>query len=255
MPAPTNPLKAALEEGRTVYGCWMGLAAPHAAEILGTAGFDWLVIDGEHSPNDLGTIRDALIALEPSDSHAVVRVPVGEAWLIKQVLDLGVQTLVVPMVESAEQCEALVRACRYPPKGIRGVGYSMTRASKFSQIDDYGQTADDQICLIVQVENRAGMAALDDILKVDGVDGVFIGPADLAADMGHMGDLMHEEVVATILGAIERIAASDKAAGILTTNDDMITAARDAGAQFIAVGLDVLMLAGAARAQAAKWKG
>jgi len=255
MPAPTNPFKAALKDGRTVYGCWMGLAAPHAAEILGTAGFDWLVIDGEHSPNDLRTMRDALIALEPSESHAVLRVPVGEAWLIKQVLDLGAQTIIVPMVESAEQAEALVRACRYPPKGIRGVGYSMARASRFSLIEDYGTTADDQICLVVQVENRAGMAALDDILQVDGIDGVFIGPADLAADMGHMGELMHEEVVATILGAIERIAASDKAAGILTMNDDMIAAARDSGAQFIAVGLDVLMLAGAARAQAAKWKG
>lgn len=255
MPAPVNPLKAALKQGRTVHGCWMGLAAPHVAEIMGTAGFDWLAIDGEHSPNDLRTTRDALIALEASDSHAVVRLPVGEAWMIKQVLDLGAQTLIVPMVESAEQAEALVRACRFPPKGMRGVGYSMTRASQFSVIADYGQTADDQICLIVQVENRAGMAALDDILQVDGVDGVFIGPADLAADMGHMGDLMHEEVVATILGAIERVAASDKAAGILTTNDEMIAAAREAGAQFIAVGLDVLMLAGAARALAAKWAG
>lgn len=255
MPAPINPFKAALKEGRTVYGCWMGLATPHAAELMGTAGFDWLVIDNEHSPNDLQSTRDALIALEASDSHPVVRIPVGEASLIKQVLDLGAQTLLVPMVESAAEAEALVRACRYPPRGIRGVGYSMTRASRFSEIEDYGHTADDQICLIVQVENRAGMAALDDILQVDGLDGVFVGPADLAADMGHMADMMHEEVVAAILGAIERIAASDKAAGILTTNDRMITAARDAGAQFIAVGLDVLMLAGTARAVAAKWTG
>jgi 4-hydroxy-2-oxoheptanedioate aldolase len=255
MPAPTNPFKAALREGRTVFGCWMSLAAPHAAEIMGTAGFDWLVVDGEHSPNDLRTIRDALIALQTSDSHAIVRVPVGEAWLIKQMLDVGAQTILVPMVESAEQAEALVRAVRYPPRGVRGVGYSMTRASRFSEITDYGKTADDQICLIVQVENRAGIGALDDILQVDGVDGVFIGPADLAADLGHMGDLMHEEVVATILGAIERIAASDKAPGILTTNEKMIVAARDAGARFIAVGADVLMLVGAARALAAKWTG
>lgn len=253
MPAPHNPFKAALKQGRTTYGCWMGLAAHNAAEIMGTAGFDWLVIDNEHSPNDLRSTRDALMALAGSDSHAVVRVPVGEAWIIKQMLDAGAQTIIVPMVESAEQAQALVRAVRYPPRGIRGVGYSMTRSSRFSQIADYGHTADDQICLIVQVENRAGMAALDDILKVDGLDGVFIGPADLAADMGHMGDLLHEEVVKTILGAIQRISASDKAAGILTTDDQMISAARDAGARFIAVGLDVLMLAGAARALAAKW--
>lgn len=255
MPAPVNPFKAALRQGDTLYGCWMGLAAPHVAEIMGTAGFDWLVIDNEHSPNDLRSTRDALIALESSDSHAVVRVTVGETWMIKQVLDIGAQTIVVPMVESADQAEALVRACRYPPRGVRGVGYSMTRSSRFSQIGDYGVTADDQICLIVQVENRAGMAALDDILQVDGVDGVFIGPADLAADMGHMGDLLHEDVVRTILDSIESIAASDKAAGILTTDEEMVVSARDAGAQFIAVGLDVLMLAGAARALAAKWTG
>ena len=254
MPAPKNPFKAALKEGRTVYGCWLGLAAPHVAEIMGTAGFDWLVIDNEHSANDLRTTRDALIALDSSDSHSVVRVPVGEAWIIKQMLDAGAQTILVPMIESAEQAEMLVRAMRYPPRGMRGVGYSMTRSSQFSLIADYGLTADEEVCLIVQVENRAGLAALDDILKVDGIDGVFVGPADLAADMGHMGDLMHDDVVSTILDAIRRIAASDKAAGILTTNDEMITAARDAGAQFIAVGLDVLMLAGAARSLAAKWK-
>lgn len=254
MPAPFNPFKAALKEGRVVWGCWMGLAAPHAAEIMGDAGFDWLVVDNEHSPNDLRSTRDALIALDASDTHAVVRVPVGEPWIIKQMLDVGAQTIIVPMVESAEQARLLVRAMQYPPKGIRGVGYSMTRSSRFSGIADYGTTADDQTCLIVQVENKAGLAALDDILAVEGIDGVFIGPADLAADLGHMGDLMHEEVVTTILGAIERIAASDKAPGILTTSDTMIEAARTAGAQFIAVGLDVLMLAGAARATAAKWK-
>lgn len=255
MPAPKNPFKAALKAGEIVYGCWMGLAAHNAAEMMGTAGFDWLVIDNEHTPNDLKSTRDSLMALEASDSHAVVRVPVGEPWIIKQMLDAGAQTIIVPMVESAEQARAMVRAMKYPPHGIRGVGYSMTRASMFSQIADYGATADDEVCLIVQVENRAGMEALDDILGVEGLDGVFIGPADLAADMGHMGDLMHPDVVGAILDAIGRIAQSDKAAGILSSNDDMLVKARDAGAQFIAVGLDVLMLAGAARALAAKWKG
>lgn len=253
MPAPHNPFKAALKAGEVQIGCWMGIAAHNVAEMMGTAGFDWLVIDNEHSPNDLKSTRDALMALDTSDSHAVVRVPVGEPWIIKQMLDAGAQTIIVPMVESAEQAEMLVRAMRYPPDGIRGVGYSMTRASKFSRIADYGHTADDQVCLLVQVENRAGLAALDDILQVDGIDGVFIGPADLAADLGHMGDLMHDEVRGTILDAIGRIAASDKAPGILTTNDEMIGAALDAGAQFVAVGLDVLMLAGAARTLAQKW--
>jgi 4-hydroxy-2-oxoheptanedioate aldolase len=254
MPAPINPFKAALKRGEIQWGCWLGLAAHSASEIMGTAGFDWLVIDNEHSPNDLQSTRDSLMALEASDSHAVVRVPVGETWMIKQMLDVGAQTILVPMVESAEQARELVRAMRYPPNGVRGVGYSMTRSSKFSQIADYGKTADEQVCLLVQVENRAGLAALDDILEVDGVDGVFIGPADLGADLGHMGDLMNPEVVEVILGALRKIAASDKAAGILSGNDEMITMAKDAGAQFIAVGLDVLMLAGAARSLASKWK-
>jgi 4-hydroxy-2-oxoheptanedioate aldolase len=221
---------------------------------MGTAGFDWLVIDNEHSPNDLRTTRDALIALSTSESHAVVRVEEGQTALIKRVLDIGAQTIIVPMVESAAQAEALVRACRYPPTGVRGVGYSMTRASRFSQITDYGRTADEQICLIVQVENRAGLAALDDILAVDGVDGVFIGPADLSADLGHMGELMHPDVLAAILDALRRIRAAGKAPGILTTNPQMIEDARAAGALFIAVGLDVLMLAAVARETAAKWK-
>lgn len=253
MPAPINPFKAALKAGQVQIGCWMGLAAHNAAEIVGTAGFDWLVIDNEHSPNDLKSTRDSLMALQGSDSHPVVRVPVGETWMIKQMLDVGAQTIIVPMVESADQARELVRAVRYPPNGVRGVGYSMTRSSQFSQIADYGKTADEQICLIVQVENRAGLAALDDILAVDGVDGVFIGPADLSADLGHMGDLMNPKIVEIIRDCLRRIRAAGKAPGILTTNEEMIEAALEDGAQFVAVGLDVLILANATRALAQKW--
>lgn len=253
MPAPKNHFKAALKAGKVQFGCWMGLAAHNAAEIVGTAGFDWLVIDNEHSPNDLRSTRDSLMALEASPSHPVVRVPVGETWMIKQMLDAGAQSIIVPMVESVEQAKELVRAVRYPPEGVRGVGYSMTRASKFSQITDYGTTADAEICLIVQVENRAGLEALDDILTVDGVDGVFIGPADLSADLGHMGDLMNPKIVEVIRDALRRIRAAGKAPGILTTSDDMIEMALEDGAQFVAVGLDVLILANTTRALAAKW--
>ncbi|MFK7876441.1 MAG: HpcH/HpaI aldolase/citrate lyase family protein [Paracoccaceae bacterium] len=254
MPAPINPFKAALKAGDTVIGCWMSLAAPHVAEIMGTAGFDWLVIDNEHSANDLRNTRDALIALEASGTHPVVRVPVGETWIIKQMLDAGAQSIIVPMVETAEQARDLVRACRYPPQGVRGVGYSTARASRFGEIADYGKTANEQICLIVQVESRVGLDNLDEILAVDGLDGVFIGPADLGADLGYMGDLMNPELVKTILDGLSRIAASDKAAGILSSDDTMIQASIDAGAQFVAVGLDVLMLVGAARGLASKWK-
>ncbi len=253
MPAPTNPFKKALREGKTQFGCWVSLANPYSTEMMGTAGFDWLLIDNEHSPNDLRSTMAQLAVLGSSPSHPVVRVPIGETYIIKQMLDAGAQSILVPMVESAEQARQLVRDVTYPPKGVRGVGYSLTRASRFSQITDYPHTADAEICLLVQVENRAGMANLDDILAVDGVDGVFIGPADLAADMGHMGGMLHADVQATIMDALRRIRAAGKAAGILSTHDPMTQDALDAGANFVAVGADVLLLNTAARALRDKW--
>ena len=253
MPAPENAFKSALARGETLYGCWAGFADPYATEVLATAGFDWLVIDGEHAPNDLRTIMAQLQVLEGRHSQPVVRLPMGEAWAIKQVLDAGAQTLLIPMVESAAQARALVRAMRYPPQGIRGSGAALARASQFSAIPDYIATANAQMCLLVQVETRAGIAALDDILTVEGVDGVFIGPSDLAADMGHLGDATAPRVRDTIRDALGRIAASDKAAGILAIDDATATTYRDWGAQFLAVGIDVLMLARAARATVARW--
>ncbi len=187
------------------------------------------------------------------DSHPVVRLPMGEAWLIKQALDVGAQTLLIPMVESAEQAQGLVRAMRYPPEGIRGSGAALARASHFSAIPDYIRTANDQMCLLVQVETVKGIAALDDILALEGVDGVFIGPSDLAADMGHRGDSAQPEVRAVIKDALGRIAASDKAAGILALDQDTAADYRDWGAQFLAVGIDVVLLARAARDLAARW--
>ena len=254
MPAPLNPFKKALSQGQTQFGCWIGLADTFSAELMGTAGFDWLVIDGEHGPNDLRSILAQLQVLEASDSHPVVRVPVGETYLLKQVLDAGAQTVLVPMVESADQARQLVRDVTYPPHGDRGVGYALSRASRFSQIADYGKTADAQICLLVQVENLKGLAALDDILKIDGIDGVFIGPADLAADMGHMSNALHVDVQAAIMDALKRIKAAGKAPGILSTHDPMTEAAIEAGAQFVAVGADILLLSHSAQALAANWK-
>lgn len=254
MPAPINPFKRALSAGEMQFGCWVALADTFSAELMGQAGFDWLVIDGEHAPNDLRSIMAQLQVIEGSASHAVVRVPVGETYLIKQVLDAGAQTVLVPMVESADQARQLVRDVTYPPHGDRGVGYALGRAARFNTIADYGTTADAQICLLVQVENRRGLAALDDILAVEGVHGVFIGPADLAADMGHMGRADHPEVQAAIMDAIARIRAAGKAPGILSTQDKMTNDAISAGAQFVAVGADVLMLGAAARALAAKWQ-
>lgn len=254
MPAPKNPFKQALAEGKRQIGCWMSFAEPSVAEIMGTCGFDWLVVDGEHAPNDIRSIRDQLTALAASASHPVVRVPVGEDWIIKQVLDAGAQTVLVPIVESADQARQLVRACRYPPTGVRGVGATAARATRFGGVSEYIQTADQEICLLVQVENRAGMAALDDILTVEGVDGVFIGPADLSTDMGFQGNSAAPEVRAVIADAMTRIRAAGKAPGILGTNEEATQAYLEMGAQFLAVGLDVMLLTQTARALSARWK-
>ncbi|MEP1613033.1 MAG: HpcH/HpaI aldolase/citrate lyase family protein [Roseobacter sp.] len=254
MPAPINTFKHSLSEGKTVIGCWMSIAEAYTAEILGNAGFDWLLIDGEHAPNDIRSIRDQLVALKGSSSHPIVRVPTGETWIIKQALDVGVQTILVPMVETADQARELVRACRYPPEGTRGVGYKVGRASGFGQMENYGPTADEQICLLVQVENKTGLDNLDDILAVEGVDGVFIGPADLSASLGYLDQTMHPDMQATILSALKRISDSGKAAGILTTDDDMIDASLKAGARFVAVAMDIALLLQNGKTAAAKWK-
>lgn len=255
MPAPVNRFKAALAAGQMQYGCWAGFADPYPTEVMATAGFDWLVIDGEHAPNDIRSIMAQLQVLEGKpDSHPVVRLPMGEAWLIKQALDIGAQTLLIPMVESAEQARDLVRAMRYPPEGIRGSGAALARASHFAAIPDYISTANAQLCLLVQVETVKGMDALNEILQIEGVDGVFIGPSDLAADMGFRGDSAQPAVRDAIKDALGRIKASDKAAGILALDHDTAQDYRDWGAQFLAVGIDVVMLARAARDLAARWK-
>lgn len=254
MPAPLNTFKKALTEGDTLFGCWMSIGEGFTAEIMGRAGFDWVLIDGEHSPNDIRSIRDQVVALESSDTQAVVRVPIGETWIIKQVLDLGVQTILVPIVETADQARELVKACQYPPKGTRGVGYGVSRSGGFGQFDNYGPTADAQMCLLVQVETKIGLENLDEIMAVDGVDGVFIGPADLSASLGYLGQAMHPDMQVTILDALRRISASGKAAGILTTDDGFIQASLDAGARFVAVAMDIALLLDTAAATARKWK-
>lgn len=255
MPAPVNRFKQALRAGQTQVGCWAGFADPYPTEILATAGFDWLVIDGEHAPNDLPTISQQIQVLAHAHSEAVVRLPVGNEWLIKQVLDAGAQTVLVPLVEEADQAAFLVRAMRYPPAGIRGSGAALARASGFSSIPDYIQTANDQVCLLVQVETARGMENLDAILAVEGVDGVFIGPSDLAADMGHPGESGHAEVQAAIREGLARIAAAGKAPGILAVDDATAQTYLEWGAQFLAVGIDVLMLAQTARSTMARWSG
>ncbi|MEO1110348.1 MAG: HpcH/HpaI aldolase/citrate lyase family protein [Pseudomonadota bacterium] len=243
MPAPHNPFKAAIAKGELQLGCWLGLADPYIAEISAGAGFDWLLIDGEHAPNDLRSITAQLQVIAGRGSHAMVRPPIGETWIIKQLLDAGAQSLLIPMVESGAQAKALVDAVTYPPHGVRGVGSALARASDFAAIGDYLTTAREQICLLAQVENQKGMDALDDILAVDGLDGVFIGPSDLAADMGYIGKPGQAEVKAAVLDATKRIVASGKAAGILTLDQDLQAQCRALGATFIATEIDVTLFA------------
>jgi 4-hydroxy-2-oxoheptanedioate aldolase len=254
MPAPINTLKHRLAAGEVLHGCWLGMADAYAAEISATAGFDWLLIDGEHAPNDIRSLSAQLVAVRQGASAPIIRLVDDDPAKIKQALDLGVQTLIIPMVESGQQAARAFRATRYPPLGMRGVGSALARASGFSAIPDYLATANDQICLILQVESRAGLKALDDILATEGVDGVFIGPADLAADMGHLGNPNAPEVKTAVLEAIRAIRAAGRAAGVLATDPTYIADCKAAGANFVGVGIDVTVFAGAMRQLAARYR-
>ncbi|MFV0359827.1 aldolase/citrate lyase family protein [Tropicimonas sp.] len=238
MPAPVNKFKARLRTGETQIGLWLGLGEATTAELCAGAGFDWLVIDGEHGPNGLRDMLDQLRAVGERSS-AVVRVRDDNRSVLKQMLDIGAQTLLIPMIESAAQASEAVRSVRYPPGGVRGVGAALARASDFSAIPDYLETADEQICLLLQVETLAGAADIDAILAVEGVDGIFVGPADLAADMGHLGQPGAPKVRRLVRDLLERIRQSGKAAGILTFDHDLAREYAAMGVEFLAVGSDV----------------
>jgi 4-hydroxy-2-oxoheptanedioate aldolase len=248
-----NQFKDNLKAGRQQIGLWLSMADPYLAETSATAGFDWLLVDGEHAPNDLRTTLAALQAIAPYRSAPVVRSVNGDVHRIKQLLDIGAQTLLVPMIDTAEQARALVQATRYPPLGIRGVGSAVGRASRWSARTDYLDAADGEVCLLVQAETVTALGNLEAICDVDGVDGVFIGPADLAASMGHRGKAGHPEVQAAIERAMKTIVASGKAAGTLTSDPQLARRYLELGCTFVAVGVDILMFAGAARKLAAQF--
>lgn len=257
MQLPANPFKQALAERRPQIGLWQGLASHYSTEICAGAGFDWLLIDGEHSPNDLRSIlqQAQTIAGYPG-THAIARIPVGQGhvgtMIIKQYLDLGIQTLLVPMVDTAQQAQEIVRAMRYPPDGIRGMAGG--RASRWGRYPNYGREANAQLCLLVQVETQQGLDNLDAIAAVEGVDGVFIGPADLSASLGHVGNPGHEKVQSAIEDAIRRINKAGKAAGILHNDEAPAKKYLELGCTFVAVGQDTVLLARATTALAAKFK-
>lgn len=254
MQTPVNPFKKALREGRVQIGLWVGLADAYAIEAMAGTGFDWLLIDGEHAPNDLRTVLGQLQAVAPYPTHAIVRPVMGDTALIKQLLDVGAQTLLIPVVETAEQAATLVAATRYPPRGIRGVGSALARSSRWNQIGDYLHTADEQMCVLLQVETRKGVENLAAIAATEGVDGVFFGPADLSASMGLLGQPGHLQVQRTILDGIAVVRAAGKAAGVLSTDPKLARLYLDAGALFVAVGVDTTLLTRACRELAAAYK-
>ena len=254
MPAPVNQFKQQLLEGKRTVGLWMGFCDPYIAELVGKSGFDWVVIDGEHTPNDVPLLARQIQVLDPLPTSAIVRLPVGDVNLIKQVLDTGAQTLLIPMVNTAEQAKQLVAAMRYAPQGMRGMGGALARSTNFGRDAEYVATANDQMCLLVQIETREGLENLDAIMAVDGVDGLFVGPADLSADMGFPGKPNAPEMQALISETLGRIKAGGKAAGIIDFSDDAVTRHYASGAQYVAVGADVTFLSRGLSDLSARWK-
>lgn len=238
MAAVPNRLKARLQAGEVTHGLWVTLGSPAAAELAGWCGFDWCLVDSEHGPNGLSGIQAQLQALAGTPSEAMVRVPVNEAWVIKQALDLGAQSVMVPMVNTAEDAARAVSAVRYPPGGIRGIGGVVARAGRWGAVPDYTATADPEILLMVQAESAAAVQNIDAIAATDGVDCVFIGPSDLAADLGLFGQPQHPDLVAAVERIITRTRAAGKIAGILSFDPASWPVYREMGAQLIAVGAE-----------------
>lgn len=234
-----NGLRRRLLAGERLAGVWQNLAGAAAAEIVGEAGFDWVMVDGEHGPWDPGDIRDRLIGLRAAGAEAVLRVPTAADWVLKQALDLGARTVLVPMVDDVEGARAVLAACRYPPEGRRGMGAMLARASQTGRIADYAARANAEVGVWVQLESRAALADLEAICSLDGIDCAFIGPADLAADMGVSG--RDPVLLDAMEDAVRRIVRAGRAAGIFCA-PDLIARYERAGARVITLGADVTIL-------------
>lgn len=235
------------DAARPQVGMWVSSGSAVAAEIVASAGFDWILIDGEHSPYSLETITSLLRATDAYPATRVVRLPVNDTVLIKQYLDLGAQNLMVPMVDDAAQAEQAVAAMHYPPRGVRGVGAALARSSRWNAVPDYLATASETVSLTVQIESAAAVENAAAIAAVDGVDAVFVGPSDLAASMGYLGDQAHPEVLAAVAHTFDAVRAAGKPVGVNAFNLDQARAYLEQGASFALVAADVSLLAGAAR--------
>ena len=248
-----NRFRQDLIEGRRLIGCWCSLGSPITAEVLGLAGFDWLLLDGEHAPNDVLGFIPQLMALKDSSSAPVVRPPWNDPVVIKRLLDIGFYNFLIPFVESAEAAARAVAATRYPPQGVRGVSVSH-RSNRYGTVQDYQQVINDNITVMLQIESRAGVEAIDGICAVPGVDGLFIGPSDLAAGFGRLGDPLHPEVQEAMLQVFARAKAHGKPVGILAPVEADARRYLEMGATFVAVGSDLGVFRSATQALRDKFR-
>jgi 4-hydroxy-2-oxoheptanedioate aldolase len=253
MEQPQNRFKRALKAGEAQIGLWSSLSSNYSVEVIAGAGFDWILLDSEHSPADLENLLTQLQAAAPYPTHPVVRVPWNDMVTIKRVLDIGAQSLLVPYVSTGEEAAKAVSYTRYPPAGVRGVA-GTTRATRFGRVKDYARRAHEDLCVLVQVETEAALGNIEAICAIEGIDGVFIGPADLHASMGYTGEIANPKVKPLIDDAIRRIRKCGRAPGILTPNEADARHWLECGALFVAVGADVGILARGAEALAAKFK-
>ena len=249
-----NRFRRQLLDRQCLIGCWASLASPISTEVLGYAGFDWLLIDGEHAPNDFGTFLTQLLALKDSPSAAVVRPQWNEPVLLKRLLDLGVYNFLMPFIESAEQAAAAVAATRYPPRGIRGIAVAQ-RSNRYGYVPEYFERIDENISVLVQIESRAGVDAVEAIARVDGVDALFIGPSDLSASLGHLGNPRHPEVQGAMQHVLDVARAQGKPVGILTGVEEEAKRYLEMGMTCVAVGMDVVLLRNASRQLAERFRG
>ena len=247
-----NEFKAALAAGERQLGLWVSIPDTASAEMLANCGYDWLLIDSEHVPLDPAQAMRLMQAIAPYPTSAIIRPRWNDPVEIKRMLDCGAQTLLIPYVQSAEEAAAAVAAVRYPPHGIRGVA-GMTRASRFGAIDNYVQRAGEEICLLVQAETAEALSQVEAIAATEGVEGIFIGPADLAASMGYPGQPSHPNVKAAVLEGVRRIAAAGLPPGILSFDQPFLREVAEAGGQFIALGADVALLRQAALTLRRAW--
>ena len=248
-----NSFRQRMLAGEPLIGCWMSLASHIVSEVVGYAGFDWMLLDAEHSPNDIQTLIAQLQALKDSPSAPVVRPEWNDPVQIKRLLDIGFYNLLIPFVESAQQARAAVAATRYPPQGMRGVSVAQ-RGNRYGYDREYFARINDHVCVMVQIENRAGVAAGAEIAAVDGVDCLFIGPSDLAASYGHLGHAQHPEVQAAIREVVRAAQSQGKAVGILAPVDEDARNYQAMGIQVLAVGSDLGLLKAASSALCARFK-